>query len=62
MSQKIVEQHFHHTAKMTSKKYFPNPIYANHDAKLLPAVSGKARFTNKIFMVAKTFINPAAVI
>ena len=62
MSQKIVEQHFHHTAKMTSKKYFPNPIYANRDAKLLPAVTGKARFTNKIFMVAKTFINPATVI
>ena len=32
MSQKIVEQQFHYTAKMTSKKYFPNVIYVNCNA------------------------------
>ena len=32
MSQKIVEQQFHYTAKMTSKKYFPNVTYVNCNA------------------------------
>ena len=44
-------------AKMTSKKHFPNAIYANGDAKLLPAAGGKACFNHKIFLVAKIFIN-----
>ena len=34
MSQKIVEQQFHYTMKMTPNKYFLNAIYANRNAKL----------------------------
>ena len=47
---------------MTSKKHFPNAIYANRYAKLSPAAGGKACFTHKIFAVAKIFINSAPVI
>ena len=45
---------------MASNKHFPNAIYANRDVKLdkiLPAVDDKARFTHRIFTVAKFFIN-----
>ena len=59
MSQIIVEQQFHYTAKMNSKKHFLNAICANHDVKILPAVGGKACFTHKISTVAKIFINSA---
>ena len=59
MSQIIFEQQFHYTAKMTSRKHFPNAIYANHDAKLLPAMGGKACIAHKIFAVVKIFINSA---
>ena len=57
MSHIIVEQQFHYTAKMTSTNYFPNTIYANRNDKLLPVAVGKAHFANKIFVVAKIFIN-----
>ena len=50
MSQIIFEQQFHYTAKMTSRKHFPNAIYANRDAKLLPAMGGKACIAHKIFI------------
>ena len=59
MSQIIVEQQFHYTAKMSSEKHFPNAIYANRNAKLLPAPGSKALITHKIFTVAKIFINLA---
>ena len=42
---------------MTSRKHFPNAIYANHDAKLLPATGGKACIAHKIFAVVKIFSN-----
>ena len=61
MSQIIVKQQFHYTAKMTSKKHFPNAIYENYDAKLLPAAGNKACFAHKIFTMAKIFINSAPV-
>ena len=47
---------------MTSKKYFPNVVYANHDANPLAVVAGKACFSHKICAVAKIFINSAPVI
>ena len=34
MSQIIVEQQFHYTAKMNRNKHFPNTIDTNRDAKL----------------------------
>ena len=46
MSQIIIEQQFHYIATITSKKYFPNTIYANRDAKLSPVATGKARFSS----------------
>ena len=47
---------------MTSKKYFPNAIYAKRDTKLLPVAVSKAYFANNIFVVAKIFINSVPVI
>ena len=51
----IVEQHFYYTVKTTSNKYFPNAIYANHDAKFSPAAARKAHFTNKNFNGGENF-------
>ena len=59
----MVEQQFHHTAKMTSNKYFPKVMHANYHAKLKKtfssAVGSKACFARKMFAVAKVFINLA---
>ena len=51
MSQIIVEQQSHYTAKMTPNKHFANTIYAKHYVKL------EHFFARKIFVVAKIFIN-----
>ena len=54
MSQIIIEQQFHYIATMTSKKYFPNTIYANRDAKLSPVTTGKARFSSIVNEAIRT--------
>ena len=59
MWQITVEQQFHYTAEMTSKKHFHNTIYANCDAKLSPAAGRKPHFDHKIFAMVKIFINSA---